>query len=179
MLFLDEPTIGLDVVAQHNIQKFLKHYQQDAQDHDSADQPLHEGRGRALPASGDHRPGRDHLRWLAGGIVDRFSGHKVLTLQFRRWSDAERPGPLRRGAGDSRAEGTVAGRRGKYFAGTFVRPGKQHASKTSASKTRRLEEVIADLFSHSAAESERGVTAEEMRNGDQASRERKRPESAK
>ena len=27
VLFLDEPTIGLDVVAQHNIQKFLKHYQ--------------------------------------------------------------------------------------------------------------------------------------------------------
>ena len=26
VLFLDEPTIGLDVVAQHNIQKFLKHY---------------------------------------------------------------------------------------------------------------------------------------------------------
>ena len=29
ILFLDEPTIGLDVVAQHNIQKFLKHYQQE------------------------------------------------------------------------------------------------------------------------------------------------------
>ena len=28
VLFLDEPTIGLDVVAQHNIQKFLKHYQE-------------------------------------------------------------------------------------------------------------------------------------------------------
>jgi ABC-2 type transport system ATP-binding protein len=28
ILFLDEPTIGLDVVAQHNIQQFLKHYQQ-------------------------------------------------------------------------------------------------------------------------------------------------------
>src|SRR3972149_1406761 len=28
VLFLDEPTIGLDVVAQHNIQTFLKHYQQ-------------------------------------------------------------------------------------------------------------------------------------------------------
>ncbi|MEM8732634.1 MAG: ABC transporter ATP-binding protein [Planctomycetota bacterium] len=27
VLFLDEPTIGLDVVAQHNIQQFLKHYQ--------------------------------------------------------------------------------------------------------------------------------------------------------
>jgi ABC-2 type transport system ATP-binding protein len=28
VLFLDEPTIGLDVIAQHNIQQFLKHYQQ-------------------------------------------------------------------------------------------------------------------------------------------------------
>lgn len=29
VLFLDEPTIGLDVVAQHNIQQFLKHYQEE------------------------------------------------------------------------------------------------------------------------------------------------------
>ena len=29
VLFLDEPTIGLDVVAQHNIQQFLKYYQQE------------------------------------------------------------------------------------------------------------------------------------------------------
>ena len=28
VLFLDEPTIGLDVVAQHNIQNFLRYYQQ-------------------------------------------------------------------------------------------------------------------------------------------------------
>src|SRR3954468_10860166 len=28
VLFLDEPTIGLDVIAQHNIQQFLRHYQQ-------------------------------------------------------------------------------------------------------------------------------------------------------
>jgi len=26
VLFLDEPTIGLDVIAQYNIQAFLKHY---------------------------------------------------------------------------------------------------------------------------------------------------------
>ena len=49
VLFLDEPTIGLDVVAQHNIQQFLKYYQQQRRDHDPADQPLHEGRGRAVP----------------------------------------------------------------------------------------------------------------------------------
>lgn len=29
VLFLDEPTIGLDVIAQHNIQQFLKYYQQE------------------------------------------------------------------------------------------------------------------------------------------------------
>ena len=29
VLFLDEPTIGLDVVAQHNIQQFLREYQQE------------------------------------------------------------------------------------------------------------------------------------------------------
>ena len=28
VLFLDEPTIGLDVIAQHNIQQFLKYYQE-------------------------------------------------------------------------------------------------------------------------------------------------------
>ena len=29
VLFLDEPTIGLDVVAQHNIQQFLRYYQEE------------------------------------------------------------------------------------------------------------------------------------------------------
>lgn len=29
VLFLDEPTIGLDVIAQHKIQQFLKHYQEE------------------------------------------------------------------------------------------------------------------------------------------------------
>ncbi len=28
VLFLDEPTIGLDVIAQHNIQQFLRYYQE-------------------------------------------------------------------------------------------------------------------------------------------------------
>ena len=31
VLFLDEPTIGLDVIAQHNIQQFLKYYQAERQ----------------------------------------------------------------------------------------------------------------------------------------------------
>ena len=38
VLFLDEPTIGLDVTAQHNIQQFLKAYQQERQ-HDRCCSP--------------------------------------------------------------------------------------------------------------------------------------------
>ena len=50
VLFLDEPTIGLDVVAQHNIQTFLQALPAGPQGHDPADQPLHEGRGGACAA---------------------------------------------------------------------------------------------------------------------------------
>ena len=65
VLFLDEPTIGLDVIAQHNIQKFLKHYQEVAANHDPAHEPLHERRGRALQARRGHQPRPDHVRRLA------------------------------------------------------------------------------------------------------------------
>ncbi len=50
VLFLDEPTIGLDVVAQHNIQQFLKYYQEQEGSR-YVDQPLHERCGCTLQAS--------------------------------------------------------------------------------------------------------------------------------
>ena len=82
VLFLDEPTIGLDVVAQHNVQGFLRHYQQLRKitilltSHYMKDiaalckrvviiangQIMHDG--------------------SLEGIIDRFSNHKVITLQF-------------------------------------------------------------------------------------------------
>ena len=37
-----------------------------AADHDPAHEPLHEGRGGAVQAGGDHQPRADHLRRLAG-----------------------------------------------------------------------------------------------------------------
>jgi ABC-2 type transport system ATP-binding protein len=82
VLFLDEPTIGLDVVAQHNIQKFLKHYQEVRRitilltSHYMKD-----------VAALCHRVvvinhGQIVYDGSLGGIIDRFSSHKVLTLLF-------------------------------------------------------------------------------------------------
>lgn len=93
VLFLDEPTIGLDVVAQHNVQEFLKHYQQTRKitilltSHYMKDiaalcrrvviisqgQIIHDG--------------------SLSGIIDRFSGHKVISLLF---ADDEMPSDLDR-----------------------------------------------------------------------------------
>ena len=52
LLLLDEPTIGLDVVAQRKVQQFLKYYQQK---HEITVQPLHERRRGTLPAGNHHR----------------------------------------------------------------------------------------------------------------------------
>lgn len=82
VLFLDEPTIGLDVVAQHNIQQFLKHYQRERQitilltSHYMKDVAALCGRVIVIAHGQIIHDGS------LAGIVDRFSGHKVLTLQF-------------------------------------------------------------------------------------------------
>jgi ABC-2 type transport system ATP-binding protein len=82
VLFLDEPTIGLDVVAQHNIQGFLKHYQED--------------RGTTIVLTSHYMKdvaalcrraviiaqGRIMYDGSLAGIIDRFSGHKLLSFSF-------------------------------------------------------------------------------------------------
>jgi ABC-2 type transport system ATP-binding protein len=82
VLFLDEPTIGLDVVAQHNIQQFLKRYQRE--------------RGVTVLLTSHYMKdvaalcervvviaqGRVVYDGSLAGIVDRFGGHKVLSLEF-------------------------------------------------------------------------------------------------
>ena len=82
VLFLDEPTIGLDVVAQHNIQNFLRYYQKLKKisvmltSHYMKDVVALCNRV-VIVAQGVII----HDGSLAG-IVDRFSSHKVITLQF-------------------------------------------------------------------------------------------------
>jgi ABC-2 type transport system ATP-binding protein len=93
VLFLDEPTIGLDVIAQHNIQKFLKHYQ--------------EVRGITVLLTSHYMKdvaalcrrvvvinhGEIVYDGSLSGIIDKFSSHKVLTLLF---NDGQLPKDLSR-----------------------------------------------------------------------------------
>jgi viologen exporter family transport system ATP-binding protein len=82
VLFLDEPTIGLDVIAQHNIQAFLRHYQQLRRitilltSHYMKDVAALCRRVVIIAQ------GRIMYDGSLSGIIDRFSGHKVLTLLF-------------------------------------------------------------------------------------------------
>jgi ABC-2 type transport system ATP-binding protein len=82
VLFLDEPTIGLDVVAQYNVQGFLRHYQQT--------------RGITILLTSHYMKdvaalcrrvviislGRIIYDGSLSGITDRFSGHKIISLQM-------------------------------------------------------------------------------------------------
>lgn len=95
VLFLDEPTIGLDVVSQKRVQQFLKYYQQEHKitvvltSHYMKDVEALCKRV-IIVDEGEIR----HDGSLAE-VIDRFSQHKVLSLVFRNGSiprDLERYG---------------------------------------------------------------------------------------
>lgn len=82
VLFLDEPTIGLDVVAQHNIQQFLKHYQEQRKitilltSHYMKDVSALCQRVVVIAQ------GIIQYDGSLNGILDAFSGYKVVQLQL-------------------------------------------------------------------------------------------------
>ena len=93
VLFLDEPTIGLDVVAQHNIQTFLKQYQQERKvtilltSHYMKD-VMALCRRVVIIAQG-----RIIYDGSLEGILDRFGGQKVISLLV---ADGQMPDDLGR-----------------------------------------------------------------------------------
>jgi ABC-2 type transport system ATP-binding protein len=82
VLFLDEPTIGLDVVSQKRVREFLRLYNQEHRivtmltSHYMQD--IQELCDRVLII--DH--GRIFFDGPLSAIIDRFSGHKVISLTF-------------------------------------------------------------------------------------------------
>jgi ABC-2 type transport system ATP-binding protein len=93
VLFLDEPTIGLDVVAQYNVQGFLRHYQQTRRvtvlltSHYMKDVAALCRRVVVISL------GRIIYDGSLGGIIDRFGGQKVISLQM---SDGQMPADMSR-----------------------------------------------------------------------------------
>ena len=97
VLFLDEPTIGLDVVSQKRVREFLRLYNQEHRivtmltSHYMQD--IEELCHRVIII--DH--GKIFFDGPLNAIIDRFSGHKIISLTFsdkqeRDFSDARRSG---------------------------------------------------------------------------------------
>ncbi len=82
VLFLDEPTIGLDVVAQHNIQQFLKHYQAERAITILLTSHYMKDVAALCQRVVIIAQGKIEYDGSLSGIIDSFSGHKVITLQF-------------------------------------------------------------------------------------------------
>lgn len=146
VLFLDEPTIGLDVVAQLSIRDFIKHYNQETKttiiltSHYMQDiEALCE---RVMIIDG----GKLFFDGALSDIVDKFSSEKFLTLDFH--SPVERDALSLFGTIE-RFEGLSA----------KLRVPRQHISRTSAKILSRfaiqdltieevpIEDIIRNLFS--------------------------------
>ncbi len=82
VLFLDEPTIGLDVVAQHNIQQFLKHYQQERKITVLLTSHYMKDIAALCQRVVVIAHGTIIYDGSLSGIIDRFGGYKILTLTF-------------------------------------------------------------------------------------------------
>ena len=91
VLFLDEPTIGLDVIAQHKIQQFLRYYQEKRKitilltSHYMKDIAALCKRVVIIAS------GMIKYDGSLAGVIDKFSGSKIVSLQF---ADGDQPTDL-------------------------------------------------------------------------------------
>jgi ABC-2 type transport system ATP-binding protein len=164
VLFLDEPTIGLDVVAQHNIQTFLKYYQQERQitilltSHYMKDVAALCRRAVIIAR------GQIQYDGSLAGIIDRFSGHKVLTLQFteQQFLESETLGNLQKFGEMLEFQAPKAKLRvpRTEVARTLASLLATYSIQDVAVEDPPLEEVIAQLFSEVNVERESACTPE-------------------
>lgn len=89
VLFLDEPTIGLDVVAQHNIQQFLRYYQEQRQTTILLTSHYMKDIAALCQRVVVITDGAIKFDGSLAGIIDSFSGSKILKLQLSDGQTAE------------------------------------------------------------------------------------------
>ncbi len=146
VLFLDEPTIGLDVVAQHNIQQFLRRYQQER--NTTILLTSHYMKDIAALCQRVVIIAQGQIRYDGSltGIIDRFSSHKIVTLLF---GDGQMPNDLARFGEVIEIVSPKAklrierGKVAQVLGGLLD----QHQLRDVSVEDAPLEEVIADLFS--------------------------------
>lgn len=160
VLFLDEPTIGLDVVAQHNIQQFLREYQEERKttilltSHYMKD--IAALCRRVVIIAG----GRIMYDGSLGGIIDRFSSDKIVTVLF---ADHHVPGDLARYGNVIQEEPPRARIRVKRSEMNRVLQGllANHPIEDFSVENAPLEEVIAEVFSLAGEEAQQETDREE------------------
>lgn len=91
VLFLDEPTIGLDVVAQHNIQKFLKHYQEEKQTTILLTSHYMKDVEALCQRVVIVNEGQIQFNGSLNEIVDRFHQYKIVHLTLAEGTEVVRP----------------------------------------------------------------------------------------
>lgn len=89
VLFLDEPTIGLDVVAQHNIQRFLRFYQEERKITILLTSHYMKDIAALCKRVVVITDGAIKFDGSLDQIVDNFSGSKILRLQLADGKDAK------------------------------------------------------------------------------------------
>ena len=82
VLFLDEPTIGLDVVAQHSVQQFLRNYQERRKITILLTSHYMKDIAALCRRVVIIAHGRIMYDGSLAGIVDRFSSHKLISLDL-------------------------------------------------------------------------------------------------
>jgi ABC-2 type transport system ATP-binding protein len=93
VLFLDEPTIGLDVVAQHTIHRFLRHVREER--HVTVVLTTHYMKDVVALCERLVVITRGSILYDGSleGIVDRFTSHKIVTLDL---DETPAPGRIER-----------------------------------------------------------------------------------
>ncbi|MCP4189650.1 MAG: ATP-binding cassette domain-containing protein [Planctomycetaceae bacterium] len=152
VLFLDEPTIGLDVVAQYNIQQFLKQYQQERNTTVLLTSHYMKDVAALCKRVIIITDGQIKYDGSLTGIVDRFSGAKLVTLLFAEDSvppDLERYGQVLK---IESPKATLRIER-QYVARSLASILDRHSIEDVSVEDPPLEEVIASMYSeahHSA-----------------------------
>jgi len=149
VLFLDEPTIGLDVIAQHNIQKFLKHYQDVRKITILLTSHYMKDVAALCKRVVIIAEGQIMYDGSLAGVVDSFSSHKILTLQFagdQIPSDLARYGELLENVPPKVKLKVERADISRVLANVLA----DHAIEDVSVEDPPLEEVIADLFVQSS-----------------------------